>query len=227
MQYIQDAAGPEAHVIFGYGNDESMGDTLQVTVIATGFNPDTVQRRPAATVVRREPEPVTDEVAAPMGEFSEEAAASSSVPEEDQRIEILMEDLSEAIGEPPAAPDSEWTEPQLELRPRGTEPVSEQVAEAPQEFLARAAAGGGADVIRPADPAAPAVTGAEHPAAGLAAEPSQPFLRPVGTRDIGEVESPAWPAKPASLNRSVASGLGPDNPADDLQAPAYTRKYMD
>ena len=51
MQYIQDAAGPEAHVIFGYGNDDSMGDTLQVTVIATGFNPDSVTRRPAAKLV--------------------------------------------------------------------------------------------------------------------------------------------------------------------------------
>ena len=37
MEYIQEAAGPQAHVIFGYGNDESMGDTLQLTVIATGF----------------------------------------------------------------------------------------------------------------------------------------------------------------------------------------------
>ena len=37
MQFIQEAAGPDAHVIFGYGIDESLGDTLQVTVIATGF----------------------------------------------------------------------------------------------------------------------------------------------------------------------------------------------
>jgi hypothetical protein len=64
-------------------------------------------------------------------------------------------------------------------------------------------------------------------AAEVVEEAAQQFLRPVGTRDIGEVESPGWPAKPAPMNRSVASGLGPDNPADDLQAPAYTRKYMD
>jgi cell division protein FtsZ len=38
MEYIQEAAGPQAHVIFGYGNDESMGETLQLTVIATGFD---------------------------------------------------------------------------------------------------------------------------------------------------------------------------------------------
>ena len=38
MEFIQEAAGPQAHVIFGYGNDESLGDTLQLTVIATGFD---------------------------------------------------------------------------------------------------------------------------------------------------------------------------------------------
>jgi hypothetical protein len=29
------------------------------------------------------------------------------------------------------------------------------------------------------------------------------------------------------VSRSVASGIGPENPGDDLNAPAYTRKYMD
>ncbi|MBM4131533.1 cell division protein FtsZ, partial [bacterium] len=38
MEFIQEAAGPQAHVIFGYGNDDSLGDTLQLTVIATGFD---------------------------------------------------------------------------------------------------------------------------------------------------------------------------------------------
>jgi len=37
MSHIQDAAGSQAHIIFGYGTEESLGDTLQVTVIATGF----------------------------------------------------------------------------------------------------------------------------------------------------------------------------------------------
>ncbi len=38
MSHIQNAAGSQAHIIFGYGTDERLGDTLQVTVIATGFN---------------------------------------------------------------------------------------------------------------------------------------------------------------------------------------------
>lgn len=36
--YIQDEAGATADVIWGYGSDESLGDQLRVTVIATGFN---------------------------------------------------------------------------------------------------------------------------------------------------------------------------------------------
>jgi hypothetical protein len=58
-------------------------------------------------------------------------------------------------------------------------------------------------------------------------EAAKPFLRPVGTRSIGEVEVPDWPGRSAPVNRSVAAGIGPDHPADDLKAPAYTRKYMD
>jgi cell division protein FtsZ len=36
--YIQDEAGSSADVIWGYGMDESLGDELSVTIIATGFN---------------------------------------------------------------------------------------------------------------------------------------------------------------------------------------------
>lgn len=36
--YIQDEAGATADIIWGYGADESLGEELRVTVIATGFN---------------------------------------------------------------------------------------------------------------------------------------------------------------------------------------------
>ena len=36
--FIQDEAGVSADVIWGYGMDESLGDSLSVTLIATGFN---------------------------------------------------------------------------------------------------------------------------------------------------------------------------------------------
>jgi len=96
------------------------------------------------------------------------------------------------------------------------------MTEATGEFLVRAAAGGGSDVVHPVDQPV-----SEHPAAAVQEESSKPFLRPVGVRDIGEVEAPEWKAQSAPMNRSVAAGIGPENPADDLKAPAYTRKYMD
>ena len=36
--YIQEEAGSTADVIWGHGYDESLGDKLCVTIIATGFN---------------------------------------------------------------------------------------------------------------------------------------------------------------------------------------------
>ena len=241
MQYIQDAAGPDAHVIFGYGNDESMGDTLQVTVIATGFNPSTMNRHPAASVVSEptavasETEGILDEIQeAPIssGEFSEDAATleTPSGPAAQVRIESLMDDLNEVMEDSSGETASEWSE----SPPTARIQEAAQVAEAAEGFLVRAAAGGGPDEVLPHEP--PVAREPEINASGGPEEAAQPFLRPVGTRSIGEVESPEWPGhpghpghpeRPATVNRSIAAGIGPDNPADDLKAPAYTRKYMD
>jgi len=238
MQYIQDAAGPTAHVIFGYGNDESMGDTLQVTVIATGFNPESIRRHPAAVVEVAAPveQPIVEETLVeetqveqiqveeiqveetvaeetwrtnPLtaDEFSEEAATIEAtrpqVTETDDRVSALMDDLTEAMEDQGAS----------------------KVAESGGAFLARAATGGGSDVVLP--PHIETVAEPDHVSATVPEEAAQPFLRPVGTQSIGEVETPAWPARSGPVNRSVAAGIGPVNPKDDLMAPAYTRKYMD
>ena len=37
-QIISDAADPDANIIFGSVIDESLGDKVQITVVATGFN---------------------------------------------------------------------------------------------------------------------------------------------------------------------------------------------
>jgi len=39
-EYIQDQAGDEAEMIFGHGVDSDLGDRIRVTVIATGFPPE-------------------------------------------------------------------------------------------------------------------------------------------------------------------------------------------
>jgi cell division protein FtsZ len=63
---VQEQAHEDANVIFGASVDESMADTLKVTVIATGFNAVNAEvplevsrdaRRPQATVVRDQPAP--------------------------------------------------------------------------------------------------------------------------------------------------------------------------
>ncbi len=40
--FVQDCAGSNANVIWGNGTDESLGDDIAVTVIATGFNADVI-----------------------------------------------------------------------------------------------------------------------------------------------------------------------------------------
>jgi len=76
-QLIQEAADPEANIIFGAVIDAAMGDALQVTVIATGFDkpasPRLVQERaqppavaePARRVTARPPEQASDHVDVP------------------------------------------------------------------------------------------------------------------------------------------------------------------
>lgn len=43
-EFIQEVAGFEAEMIFGHGVDESLGDSIRVTVIATGFEETEVKR---------------------------------------------------------------------------------------------------------------------------------------------------------------------------------------
>jgi cell division protein FtsZ len=49
---IQEAAGDEAEIIFGAVHDSSMKEEVRVTVIATGFEKDTILERPADNVLR-------------------------------------------------------------------------------------------------------------------------------------------------------------------------------
>ena len=44
-EFIQNAADPDANIIFGTGIDEALGDTVRITVIATGFNRTSSPRR--------------------------------------------------------------------------------------------------------------------------------------------------------------------------------------
>ncbi|TGE25317.1 cell division protein FtsZ [Hymenobacter aquaticus] len=57
-EYIQNKAGQDAEVIFGHGIDSTLGQSIRVTVIATGFARDAHNISMAYGVDKSEPEPV-------------------------------------------------------------------------------------------------------------------------------------------------------------------------
>lgn len=76
--YIQDEAGSSADVIWGYGMDESLGDELSVTIIATGFN----QNPNLGVKLDKQPERrkinLEDHDEAPLKKNDEQASKSAS-----------------------------------------------------------------------------------------------------------------------------------------------------
>ncbi len=60
--HIQDAAGSTADVIWGYCTDESLGEKIRVTVIATGFNKNDI----TTTLEQRQPERVVTDLNAEL-----------------------------------------------------------------------------------------------------------------------------------------------------------------
>ncbi len=243
MQFVQEAAGPDAHVIFGYGIDKNLGDTLQVTVIATGFDSDknlsgtvslatapAITEAPAVPVIEAEPEPSPEP--APEVVVQADDDLEGHEPELDFEPEMISvldewdadEPVSSVVGSqeivPETVPSPQAEEPPVALEetetavsePAGeSEPALLEAAEVePQPaFLQRAASAGGGTLDVDSSAA------------------NTRFLRPVGRRNIGEVEVPETDRGPVPISRSTASGLGPDKPGEDRATPAYIRKYMD
>lgn len=235
MSFIQEAAGPQAHVIFGYGVDESLGDTLQVTVIATGFQAEeavggsvAVASNPAQVIA--EAEAMTNEDVAPVVEEAETEVAlpvteDDFFPGADFEPEMISM-LDEPVAEDEAAPEMEASPMAAEI-PESQIPESQfpesQIPEEPfrpvDEEPAPSIAEQVAEIERP--------TPSLFQASAAAADPISRYLRPVGKRNIGEVEVPEAEPAPTPISRSTAAGLGPEKPGEDRNTPAYIRKYMD
>ncbi len=200
MQYIQEAAGPQAHVIFGYGTDESMGEMLQVTVIATGFR----QTGSGAGVFAPAEIPAQEPASGP----EIEAPAEPEPQVEPDFVPEFRPSAEDQAEEPDVSPE-------VEVPAQGSEP------------LAWVARGGGQDILA-GHPAADVVPAADSNPLKAGEQPAAAsFLKQVGTRNIGEVEVPdPDPVRERPRGRPNA-GLGMVGPGDDLNAPAYTRKYMD
>jgi cell division protein FtsZ len=203
MNLVRDAAGTDAHIFFGFGNDQSLGDELLVTVIATGFpgaHGDQVARRPA-TVATAAPELVQVPEAAPAVEVVPEPVVEPIAEAAQDPVPVDVEVDAEVMTSEAAVADSE---PEVSLAAEQVvepEPVAE-----PASALAAlaAAAGGGA---RDVPTAAPSAT-------------SQRFLEPMGTVKLsGTDQADAATETNQRFRRSVLS--------QDKSRPAWERKYVD
>lgn len=124
--YIQDAAGSTADVIFGHAKDESLGDKLSVTVIATGFSSSPItgfEKAPKRNITTLE-EDKKAEVKAPMSsptssasniwagakevtEEQDEPFLKSTTPEEPKKEDSWATSFSEPEAKEEAAEDPE------------------------------------------------------------------------------------------------------------------------
>lgn len=226
MNIIQEAAGDQAHIIFGYGIEESLGDTLQVTVIATGFDR---EQRPVRAADPRlgamaAPEPVAV-APAPVAAVPEilAPAAASDVPAEDRATvpAPAAEEMDTGEDAPPVAA------PRPQLRVMAAAAGSERMA----------------DVV---PPAAPPVSETAVRFTAVETDPD-PALRPAAASPAGNVtedlpestdlgeDGGAEDVHPAARGTvgswrpdpNRRSPFASDDLNRDLSEPAYTRKYMD
>lgn len=77
--FVQSESGDGAETIWGVGKDETLGDKVGITIIATGFD-----------AVRKDPEPVKTTVGI-VGDKSKEETISPVVAEEERSEEVITE----------------------------------------------------------------------------------------------------------------------------------------
>ena len=97
--YIQEAAGSTADVIWGHGHDASLGDQLSLTIIATGFTSSPItgfEKSPERTVVVLEEEK-KQEITAPLTSPFETIAAA---PIETSTTEPFMKQVEAPLVNP-------------------------------------------------------------------------------------------------------------------------------
>lgn len=162
--HIQNAAGSTADVIWGYGLDESLGEKLRITVIATGFQPhelaDAPVERKVTMLTADEPRPVTKPVENPVATdepYLKPVAAEPVSPLAQGTIEFEVR--STMVPEPPKAAEpnprpeahtevrrfdldgeelgTDAEAPQAEAFPNRTEPLVAEVRPTPADHLQR------------------------------------------------------------------------------------------
>jgi cell division protein FtsZ len=142
--YIQEKAGQDAEMIFGHGIDESLGQSIRVTVIATGFAREAHSITTPAASGNVEPAPAVAPVAEmPRPEAPVAAASAAPVPfvpsfgtPEPARVTFDLNGPS-AHNTPPLAgiPASAPTEPVLTSSAAAAAPVAGPEAHRPRPAM--------------------------------------------------------------------------------------------
>lgn len=102
IDYLQQAAGDNANIIWGNGYDETLGNKISVTIIATGFEHDPTPIRASApvketVVIERSPAPEPAE--------NRKSVETVTEPDEMELLGItISEEISVAVEEPVAEP---------------------------------------------------------------------------------------------------------------------------
>ncbi|HRX50038.1 MAG TPA: cell division protein FtsZ [Candidatus Krumholzibacteria bacterium] len=244
MDIVQEAAGDEAHIIFGYGIEPELGETLQVTVIATGFDRTQRPRRAADAALGAMEAPVTAVPVTAVPAMAPVAAPAPVAEPEPVQPAALAPEIPETPAEAPAQVSATVPDVPAEDLTTG-EDAPPVAAPRPQLRVMAAAAGSERPVVRMA-PAAPPASETAVRFTAVETDPD-PALRPAPASPAGNVtedlpdstflgeDGGAEDAHPATHGTvgswrpdpNRRSPFASDGLNRDLSEPAYTRKYMD
>lgn len=118
--FIQDAAGSTADVIFGHGKDDELGERISVTVIATGFESSPLtgfEQAPKKNVVTLE-EPKKTEITAPLNKPTESTniwAGAKEVTNETTEEEPYLKSSTEEVKNESWTPESKDSQGEMEF----------------------------------------------------------------------------------------------------------------
>jgi cell division protein FtsZ len=205
---IQNAAHEDANIIFGAVQDESMGDEVKITVIATGFKQQEMPQRrermlaEATLPTARFDVPIQPRVVTPR--FASEAEA---------------EPVAAAALVTEAAPVVEAKAPVVEVK------AAEERVETPQELVPVPASVFDDDFFRAASPRAAFVPEVSHGAGSGEVHPYSSTGR-VQLEDIRSVvaEMPGVDSRMPTFGGSVATVVSEQAEPDELDIPAFLRR---
>lgn len=171
---IQEAADPDAEIIFGAVVDESLTDTMRVTLIATGFNDDVQNKSFGGTAHNVRPAAAPAVAPAPKAPEPRKQAPASAPPEQTEAP--LFQEMEEAEAQRPATPPA----PADPSAAEGGKSLRETLERMIQNQGKNAGSSAAQPPIRVARSAAPAAPPAKAPASNGGGT-GHPAVRPAGT----------------------------------------------